>query len=55
MVNTPLCKACGETANIILDAQERKKRGCAIAVAVAGIVLTIFIVIAFAIDVSNDF
>lgn len=55
MVNTPLCKACGESANIILDAQERKKRGWAIAVAVVGIVFTICLVIAFAIDVSNDF
>lgn len=55
MVNTPLCKACGETANITLNAQERKKRGWAIAVAVLGIVFTIFLVIALAIDIYNDF
>lgn len=55
MVNTPLCKQCGETANVILDARERKKRGLAIAVAVIGIVFAIFIVIAFAIDVYSEF
>jgi len=55
MVNTPLCKACGETANVILNAKERKKRGWAIAVAVLGIVFTISLVIALAIDIYNDF
>ena len=55
MVNTPLCKACGETANIVLDAQERKKRGWLIAVAVVGIVFTFFLVVAFVIDVSSGF
>jgi predicted nucleic acid-binding Zn ribbon protein len=55
MVNTPLCKQCGETANVILDARERKKRGVAIAFAVIGIVFAVFIVIAFAIDVYNEF
>ena len=55
MIDTPLCKACGETANVILNAQERKKRGWAIAVAVLVIVFTIILVIAIAIDISNDF
>lgn len=55
MVNTPLCKECGETTNVILDAQERKKRGWAIVVAVLGIVFTVFLVAAFTIDVFNDF
>ena len=55
MVNTPLCKECGENVNVILDARERKKRGWAIVLAVLGIVFTIFLVIALAIDISNDF
>jgi hypothetical protein len=55
MVNTSLCKKCGETANVILNERERKKHGWAIAVAVLGIVFTVFLVIAFAVDVYNDF
>lgn len=55
MVNTPLCKECGETANVILNKRERKKRGWVIVVAVLGIIFTVFLVIALAVDVYNDF
>ena len=55
MVDTPLCRGCGETADVILDAKERSKYKFAVAAAIIGVTVFVVLVIAFVIDISSGF